>query len=88
MKTMTFSLPTSLFERIEAAVKAGDYTSKSEVVSDALRIWEERQERRKAEIVRLRAAFEEGLASGPGRQVTAAELIAEFKAKRATKYDG
>ncbi len=88
MQTMTFSLPTSLFERIEAAVKAGDYASNSEVVFAALRLWEERQKSRKAEIARLRIALEEGLASGPGREVTAAELIAEFKAKKAAKNDG
>ena len=88
MKTMTFLIPTSLFERIEAAVKAGDYASKNEVVCDALRLWEERCERRSADVKKLRAALEEGLASGPGLKVTASELIADFKAKRTAKNDG
>ena len=87
MQTMTFLLPTPLLERIEAAVEAGDYASNSEVVSDALRLWGEWQERKKAEVTRLRTALEEGLASGPGRAVTAAELIAGFKAKWAVRND-
>jgi antitoxin ParD1/3/4 len=88
MQTLTFSLPALLLERIEAAVAAGEYASNGEVVFDALRLWEQARERKRAEIARLRVALEEGLASGPGREVTAAELIAEFKAKRAAKNDG
>ena len=85
MRTMTISLSPQQAGRIEAAVETGDYASNSEVVRDALRVWEEKQERRRAEIERLRAAIEDGLASGPGRSVTAAELIAEFKARAAAR---
>ena len=85
MRTMTISLSPQQAGRIEAAVETGDYASNSEVVRDALRMWEEKQERRKAEVARLRAAFEDGLASGPGRVVTTAELLAEFKARAASR---
>jgi antitoxin ParD1/3/4 len=85
MRTMTISLSPQQAGRIEAAVETGDYASNSEVVRDALRMWEEKQERRKAEIERLRVAIDEGLASGAGRRVTAAELIAEFKARAAAR---
>ena len=85
MRTMTISLSPQQAGRIEAAVETGDYASNSEVVRDALRMWEEKQERRRAEIERLRAAFEEGLASGPGRSVTAEQLVAEFKARAAAR---
>jgi antitoxin ParD1/3/4 len=83
MRTMTISLSPQQAGRIEAAVETGDYASNSEVVRDALRMWEEKQGRRRAEVERMRAAIEEGLARGPGRSVTAAELTAEFKARAA-----
>ena len=85
MRTMTISLSPQQAGRIEAAVETGDYASNSEVVRDALRMWEEKQQRRAAEIERLRAAIEDGLASGPGRSVTAEQLVAEFKARAAAR---
>jgi antitoxin ParD1/3/4 len=85
MRTMTISLSPQQAGRIEAAVETGDYASNSEVVRDALRMWEEKQDRRRAEIERLRAAFNEGIASGPGRSVTAEQLLAEFKARAAAR---
>jgi antitoxin ParD1/3/4 len=85
MRTMTISLSPQQAGRIEAAVETGDYASNSEVVRDALRMWEDKQERRRAEVERLRAAIEEGLASGPGRSVTAEQLLAEFKARAAAR---
>jgi antitoxin ParD1/3/4 len=85
MRTMTISLSPQQAGRIEAAVETGDYASNSEVVRDALRLWEDKQERRNAEIARLRAAIEDGIASGPGREVTTAELLAEFKARAASR---
>jgi antitoxin ParD1/3/4 len=85
MRTMTISLSSQQAGRIEAAVETGDYASNSEVLRDALRLWEANQERRRAEVERLRTAIEEGLASGPGRSVTAAELISEFKARAAAR---
>jgi antitoxin ParD1/3/4 len=85
MRTMTISLSPQQAGRIEAAVETGDYASNSEVVREALRMWEEKQERRRAEVERLRAAIDGGLASWPGRSVTAAELISEFKARAAAR---
>jgi antitoxin ParD1/3/4 len=87
MRTMTISLTPQQAERIEAAVETGDYASNSEVVRDALRMWEDKQERRNAEIARLRAALEDGLASGPGRVVTTEELLADFKARAALRVE-
>ena len=85
MRAMTISLSPQQAGRIEAAVETGDYASNSEVVREALRLWEGREERRRAAVAKLRQAIEEGLASGLGRSVTAEQLIAEFKAKAAAR---
>ena len=85
MRAMTMSLSPQQAGRSEAAVETGDYASNSEVVREALRLWEGREERRRAAVAKLRQAIEEGLASGLGRSVTAEQLIAEFKAKAAAR---
>lgn len=80
-RTMTVSLPDRQANRIEAAVEAGSYASTSDVVRAALRLWERHEELRLAELAQLKKAFEEGIAGGPGRSVTADTLLMEFKAK-------
>ncbi|WP_425504191.1 type II toxin-antitoxin system ParD family antitoxin [Roseibium litorale] len=81
MKTLTVSLSEHQVEQLQGAVQSGLYASNSEVVRDALRLWEQRQELRKLELARLKRAYEEGLASGEGRSVDADTLLAELKAE-------
>jgi len=47
--------------------EAGDHASNSEVVRDALRLWEQREEFRGLEIERLKRAYDQGMASREGR---------------------
>lgn len=54
------------FERfIKEQLKTGRYGSASEIVREALRLLEEREELRAARLQKLRAQIEEGLGSGP-----------------------
>ena len=76
---MTVSLSPQQATRIEEAVATGSYASNSEVVREALRLWEQREEIRAAELAKLKLAFVEGTASGPGRAVDADTLLSEFK---------
>jgi antitoxin ParD1/3/4 len=85
MRTMTISLSPQQAGRIEAAVETGDYASNSEVLRDALRLWEDREERRAVEIGKLKRAYDEGMASGEGRSVTTEQLLTEFKARAAKR---
>jgi antitoxin ParD1/3/4 len=81
MRPLTISLSPQQLSRIQSAVETGAYASNSEVLREALRMWEQREELRGLEIARLRKAYEEGIASGPGREIDAATLLAEFKAE-------
>lgn len=81
MKTLTVSLSKQQIAQLQEAVKSGSYASNSEVVRDALRLWEQQQELRKLEIARLKRAYDEGMASGEGRSVSADKLLAELKAE-------
>ena len=81
MRTLTVSLSQQQVVRLQRVVESGAYASNSEVVRDALRLWEEREERRQLEIGRLRQAYDEGMASGEGREIDAKTLLAELKAE-------
>lgn len=81
MRTLTISLSSQQAGRLKQAVESGAYASSSEVVRDALRLWERREEVRSLELERLKRAYEEGIASGEGRNVDPADFLAGLKAE-------
>ncbi|MBB3391637.1 antitoxin ParD1/3/4 [Rhizobium sp. BK275] len=81
MRTLTISLTPHQAAMLENAVENGGYASNSEIVRDALRLWEQREDVRQMELARLKKAYDEGMASGEGRSVTADTLLAELKAE-------
>jgi antitoxin ParD1/3/4 len=85
VRTMTFSISPQQAKRIEAAVASGGYTSNSEVVRDALRLWELREQLKAAELTKLKDAYAKGIASGKGRTVDAETLLKSFKEKTARR---
>ena len=85
VRTMTISLSPQQASVIEAAVETGAYASNSEVLRDALRLWEQREQVKQLELARLKREYEAGIASGPGREVTADALLGEFKKKAARR---
>tara|TARA_R110002020_G_scaffold189446_3_gene388465 strand:- start:6049 stop:6318 length:270 start_codon:yes stop_codon:yes gene_type:complete len=82
MKTLTISLSQQQISRLQQAVASGSYASNSEVMRDALRLWEQRQELRELEINRLKRAYDDGMASGEGRSIDAGSLLTKLKAER------
>ncbi|MCQ2003972.1 type II toxin-antitoxin system ParD family antitoxin [Rhizobium sp. NRK18] len=80
MKTLTISLSPQQVLRLQGAVKSGAYASNSEVVRDALRLWEEREEKKRLEVKLLRKAYEDGIASGEPREIDPTAFLAELKA--------
>jgi antitoxin ParD1/3/4 len=60
------------------AVASGAYATQSEVVRDAMRLWQEREAKKQATLERLRQLWDEGVASG-----SAGELDIEALIKRA-----
>lgn len=85
MRTMTISLSPQQANRIQQAVETGAYASNSEVLREALRLWEQREEVRLLELARLKQAFSDGLASGEGREVSVESLLAGFREKAAMR---
>jgi antitoxin ParD1/3/4 len=81
MKTLTISLSAHQIARLQEAVASGAYASNSEVMRDALRLWEQHQELRALELNRLKCAYDEGKTSGEGRAVDAGALLTDLKAE-------
>ena len=64
MPTRNVSLPEKLDQFITAKVEAGDYANASEVMRTALRVLERDEQEYEEKLAALRAAIDEGLASG------------------------
>ncbi|TJV75568.1 MAG: ribbon-helix-helix protein, CopG family [Mesorhizobium sp.] len=71
MRTLTISLTPQQAARLQSAVEGGGYASNSEIVRDALRLWEH-----------LKRAYADGMASGKPVEVEPAEFIRGLKAER------
>lgn len=76
---MTIVVPEPMAESIQAAIAAGEYASASEVVRDAMRLWTERRAFRAEELRVLRAAWDQGKASGVAGRFDMRAIIAEAK---------
>lgn len=74
---ISISLTPELVSMIKARVESGRYTSTSEVVREALRLLEAKDERRADERARLRLAWAEGIESDEAGLLDFADLRAE-----------
>ncbi|MEL6893732.1 MAG: type II toxin-antitoxin system ParD family antitoxin [Actinomycetota bacterium] len=71
--TMSFALPESMREYIDARVRSGDYGNTSEYLRELIRRDQDQQA-----AARFRNLIADGLASGPGRDVDD-QVIAELR---------
>lgn len=72
VEKLSISLTPELGAVIRQAVATGDYATESEVIREALRDWKQRRALREAGLDELRRFWDEGSASGPGEDGTAA----------------
>jgi antitoxin ParD1/3/4 len=63
LERITVTMPEEMAAKMRAAVESGEYATTSEIVREALRDWNELQERRQIKLERLRALIHEGLES-------------------------
>jgi antitoxin ParD1/3/4 len=71
--TMSFALPEPMRDYVDQRVRSGEYGNTSEYIRELIRRDQEEQAKK-----RLRDLIEEGLASGPGRELTP-KVAAELK---------
>jgi antitoxin ParD1/3/4 len=77
IERLSIALPTPMADAVRRAVDAGEYASASEVVRDALRLWESRRQLRARDLEVLRTRWDEGKASGRAGPLDIKRLIAE-----------
>lgn len=85
MRTLTVSLTPQQSARMKAAIEKGGYASNSEIVRDALRLWEQREDIRALELEQLRRAYRDGKASGEGEDIDPATFLKGLKAERSKR---
>jgi antitoxin ParD1/3/4 len=60
LERITVTMPEAMVAKMRAAVDKGEYATTSEIVREALRDWNDEQERREIKLVRLRELIAEG----------------------------
>ena len=81
IERLSIALPAPMADAVRRAVEDGEYASTSEVIRDALRLWESRRELRERDIEIVRRRWDEGKASGRAGPLDAKRIIAEERAK-------
>ena len=79
---LNVSIADDLTRFIEAKVQSGEYPSPDAVVEDALRLLEESQKSDEEKLAWLRAAIEEGEASGDAGPLDIEAIIGEARRRR------
>lgn len=87
IERLSIALPEPMAAAVRRAVEAGEYASTSEVIRDALRLWEARRQLRERDLEVLRQRWDEGKASGRAGPLDVQRLIADERAKRGTKRE-
>ena len=82
----SITLSPELATAVDEAVAAGEYASASEVIRDALRVWQERRDLYGYTLEELRGLIQEGIDSGPGEDGPTA--MARLKARALARLQG
>lgn len=85
MKTLTISVTEELATLLEEAVAEGKFASDSEVIREALTLWEKREAAKAAEIEWLRREIQAGIDSGEPVEVDFDKMLAELNAEFAAR---
>jgi antitoxin ParD1/3/4 len=74
IERLTITLPADMAAGLKRAVAGGDYASTSEIVREALRDWEIKNELRRRKLEALRRDVDEGLADVAAGRLVAPDL--------------
>jgi antitoxin ParD1/3/4 len=85
LMTLNVSLPIKLEARVRAHVASGLYGSASEVIREALRVFEVYQSVQKSSLVALKADIDQGMADGQAGRVSKMDMTAIKAQGRALK---
>jgi antitoxin ParD1/3/4 len=75
---LSITLPSEMARMVRKRVERGAYASNSEVIREALRVWEEQESERERRLSTIRKKIDAALKNP--RRLTEAEVDAHFKA--------
>ncbi len=81
VEKISIALPAEMTALVKEAVAAGEYSSSSEVIRDALRAWKFERAAKEAALAELRAEIQKGFDSGAGKNLDVEEFIQRAKAR-------
>lgn len=82
IERISIALPKPMAATVRRAVDIGEYASASEVIRDALRLWETFRRGEQRDLNVLRARWDAGKASGIAGPLDIEALVGEERAKR------
>ena len=85
IEKLSIALPRDMVTAIKEAVDAGDYSTTSEVIRDAVRDWRLKRRIEAMDVEELKRLVQEGIDSGPS--IPAEEVFARLKAKYAAMVE-
>ena len=80
IERLSIALPSPMADTVRKAVSEGEYASASEVVRDALRLWQQRRHLHDLDADVLRRRWDEGKASGRAGPLDVKHVLAEERA--------
>jgi antitoxin ParD1/3/4 len=80
IERLSIALPSPMADTVRKAVSDGEYASASEVVRDALRLWQQRPHLHAADADVTRRRWDEGKASGRAGPLDIKRVLAEERA--------
>lgn len=83
IEKLSVALTGAQVSSLKAAVDAGEYATTSEIVREAVRVWQLKREFGQDEIKRLRQLWDEGVASGSAGVLDMKALRKEARARLA-----
>jgi antitoxin ParD1/3/4 len=87
VERLSITLPVEMARMIRAKVEAGQYATHSEVIRDALRLWQEKEELHQTRLARIRAMLQEAM-DDPRPSVPFDEVMRELEARAAEPVAG
>ena len=85
---LSIALPAPVADSVRRAVEAGEYATASEVIREALQLWEAHRQLQERDLDVLRQAWDAGKASGRAGALDIGRLIAEERAKLEARASG
>lgn len=84
VEKISIALPKSMTKMMKRAVAGGRYASASEVVREALRDWQEKQDAPQFSLEDLQRLWREGADSGPGKSGSFESVLEKAKSRVTT----